>query len=55
MRSALDVDADAWSRLTLSGQGEHFDGWWAGALKERDAGQRIPFAVRRLSDATTGS
>ncbi|CAN5142599.1 GNAT family protein [soil metagenome] len=50
VRAALDVDAAAWARLTLSGQGEHFDGWWTGALRERDAGQRLPFAVRRLSD-----
>ena len=50
VRAALDVDPDAWEKLTLNGRGEAFDGWWADALSARDKGQRLPFAIRRLSD-----
>ena len=46
----LDGDADTWSIMASSGQGEHFQAWWAAALGEQAAGQRMPYAVRRRSD-----
>jgi len=50
LRTALDCDAEGWSLVSSSGQGEHFDGWWANGLANMAAGQWISFVVRRLSD-----
>ena len=50
VRAALDCDPDAWSGMASAAYGEHFDGWWAAALKAMASGSRIAFAVRRLSD-----
>jgi RimJ/RimL family protein N-acetyltransferase len=50
VRSALDVDPEAWSLQTINGRGEGFEGWWAGAMRETARGDRSPFAVRRLAD-----
>ena len=50
VRAALDCDAEAWDLITTSGQGEHFEGWWANAMREVQAGGWISYAVRRLSD-----
>ena len=50
VRQAREVDPDAWDKLTLNGRGEAFEGWWADAMAARDKGQRLPFAIRRLSD-----
>ena len=50
VRAALDCDADAWSLVSSSGQGEHFEDWWASAMRNIDSGQWISFAIRRLSD-----
>lgn len=43
VRAALDCDADTWAIMSASGQGEHFEAWWA------EAGQRLAYAVRRLA------
>ncbi|WP_296176665.1 GNAT family protein [uncultured Brevundimonas sp.] len=50
VRAALDCDPEAWNGMVSAACGEHFDGWWAAALKAMEAGSRIAFAVRRLSD-----
>ena len=50
VRRALDCDAQSWNLFTVSGQGEHFESWWDGALDEQARGSRVAFAVRRLSD-----
>lgn len=50
LRLALDCDAESWNLFTVSGQGEHFESWWDGALDEQARGGRVAFAVRRLSD-----
>lgn len=50
MRRALDCDEAGWSIMSSTAYGEHFDRWWADAEAERASGQRIAFAVRRLSD-----
>lgn len=52
VRAALDCDPEAWNGMVSAAYGEHFDGWWAAALKAMAAGSRIAFAVRRLSDGT---
>lgn len=50
VRAALDCDPEAWNGMVSAAFGEHFDGWWAAALKAMVGGSRIAFAVRRLSD-----
>jgi RimJ/RimL family protein N-acetyltransferase len=47
---ALDVDPDAWALFNSSGQGEHFESWWAIHTAEMAAGVRVSFVVRRLDD-----
>ncbi len=50
VRAALDCDPDAWNGMVSAAYSEHFDGWWAAALKAMASGSRIAFAVRRFSD-----
>lgn len=50
VRTALDCDPAAWEIMVTAGYGEHFDRWWASALAAMQAGTRIAYAVRRLSD-----
>lgn len=50
VRAALDCDLDAWSGMVSAACGEHFDLWWAAALKAMATGSRIAFAVRRRGD-----
>ena len=50
VRVALDCDPDAWAGMVSAAYGEHFDAWWAAALKGMASGSRIAFTVRRLSD-----
>lgn len=50
VRAALDCDPKAWNGMVSAAYGEHFDGWWAAAMKTMASGSRIAFAVRRLSD-----
>jgi RimJ/RimL family protein N-acetyltransferase len=46
VRAALDCDQEAWSLFAVSGQGEHFESWWQGALAQVEAGGRVAYAVR---------
>lgn len=50
VRAALDCDPEAWNGMVGVACGEHFEGWWAAALKAMEVGSRIAFAVRRLGD-----
>ncbi|WP_299172150.1 GNAT family protein [uncultured Brevundimonas sp.] len=50
VRAALDCDQAAWAIMVGPAWGEHFDGWWTAALAAMQAGTRIAYAVRRLSD-----
>ena len=50
VRAALNCDAEAWNGMVSAAYGEHFDAWWAAALKAMASGSRIAFAVRRISD-----
>ena len=50
VRAALDSDAAAWDIMVAPAYGAHFDGWWDSALAAMQAGSRIAYAVRRLSD-----
>ena len=50
VRGALDCDSEAWALITVSGQGDRFPGWWRGVLDDVARGERIAYAVRRLSD-----
>lgn len=50
VQAALDVDPDAWEKLTLNGRGEAFDAWWDDAVQAQAKGERIPFAIRRRAD-----
>lgn len=50
VQAALDVDPDAWAKLTVTGRGEAFDGWWDDAVQAQLKGARLPYAIRRLSD-----
>lgn len=50
LRGAVDCDPEAWEIMSVNGCGEGFDDWW-GALKgETERGERIGYAIRRLSD-----
>lgn len=50
VRAALDCDSEAWDIMVAPAYGAHFDGWWDSALAAMQAGSRIAYAVRRLSD-----
>jgi len=49
LRAAAN-DPRIWQFTLTRGDGDHFDRWFQDALAERDAGRRVPFAVRRLQD-----
>ncbi|TFW13180.1 N-acetyltransferase [Brevundimonas intermedia] len=50
VRAALDCDAASWDIMVASAYSAHFEGWWDSALAAMQAGTRIAYAVRRLSD-----
>lgn len=50
LRPVLDGDAEAWDLFALSGQGEHFENWWASLNRGMAAGTWVCYAIRRLSD-----
>lgn len=50
MQAALNCDPDSWEIMATNGCGEGFDDWWGAALGESRRGERIAYAVRRLSD-----
>ncbi len=46
----LDGEDEIWEIMSSSGQGEHFEAWWAAGMAEQVRGERMSYAVRRLSD-----
>jgi len=55
LRAAADDDR-VWEHMTLLARGPGFDEWFAGALAQRAAGKRLPFAVRlRATGELVGS
>lgn len=50
LRGAIDCDPDTWEILTVNGCGEGFTHWFNALLAEQERGERIAFAIRRLSD-----
>src|SRR5262249_45064547 len=49
LRRAADDDR-IWQFTLTRGRGPDFDPWFDDALAEREAGRRVPFAVRRQDD-----
>lgn len=50
VKAALQQDSKAWAIMATSAYGDRFDAWWEAALKAKSKGERIPYAIRRLSD-----
>jgi RimJ/RimL family protein N-acetyltransferase len=50
LRPVLDCDAAAWDLFALSGQGPHFDHWWASLNRGMQSGTWVSYAIRRLAD-----
>jgi RimJ/RimL family protein N-acetyltransferase len=48
LRQALDCDAEAWNVFASSGQGQHFEAWWANSEREMRAGRWLSYAIRDL-------
>jgi RimJ/RimL family protein N-acetyltransferase len=51
LRHAISGDAQAWSIMGANGGGGAYGDFWDTAMADMARGDRIPFAVRRLSDA----
>jgi RimJ/RimL family protein N-acetyltransferase len=49
LRGAAD-DERIWQHTLVRGRGPEFDTWFDEAIKQRDSGRQVPFAVRRLHD-----
>ena len=49
VQSALDCDHEAWLLFSMSGQGAHFDAWWANIGQQVHAARSHGFAIRDLS------
>jgi RimJ/RimL family protein N-acetyltransferase len=45
LRAACQADPDIWDLYPYSMAGEHFEPYWAGAMKRMAAGAFLPFAV----------
>ena len=50
LRDALNCDPAAWEIMSINGCGDGFEEWWAQALSGKRKGERITYAIRRLSD-----
>lgn len=50
MRAAIDCDPTTWEIMPVNGCGEGFGDWFKALLAEQERGERIAFAIRRLSD-----
>jgi RimJ/RimL family protein N-acetyltransferase len=50
MRGAIDCDPDAWEIMSVNGCGEGFDDFWGALAGETERGERVGYAIRRLSD-----
>lgn len=49
LQQALDVDAEAWSLMSVNGSGAHFETFWGILLGETVHGKRIGYAIRELA------
>lgn len=50
LRPVLDCDPQAWDVFAHSGQGPHFEHWWASFTRSMAQGTWVAYAIRRLSD-----
>lgn len=50
LRTAIDCDPESWEIMSVNGCGEGFEDWWGALQGETQRGERIGFAIRRLSD-----
>lgn len=50
LRAAIDCDPESWEIMSVNGCGEGFEDWWGALQGETQRGERIGFAIRRLSD-----
>lgn len=50
MRGAVDCDPAAWEIMAVNACGEGFPEWWASTMGQNERGERISYAIRRLSD-----
>jgi RimJ/RimL family protein N-acetyltransferase len=50
LKVAIDCDPDSWEIMSVNGCGEGFEDFWGALQGETDRGERIGFAIRRLSD-----
>tara|TARA_R100001244_G_scaffold86820_10_gene66522 strand:- start:59062 stop:59703 length:642 start_codon:yes stop_codon:yes gene_type:complete len=56
MRTAMDVDPEAWSIQNRSGYGENFEAYWAAMNAPREESQRVAYGVRlRASNLLVGT
>ena len=50
LRAAIDCDPESWEIMSTNGCGEGFEDWWGALQGETQRGERVGFAIRRLSD-----
>lgn len=50
LKAAIDCDPESWEIMSVNGCGEGFEDFWGALQGETDRGERIGFAIRRLSD-----
>ncbi len=50
LRGAIDCDPEAWEIMSVNGCGEGFADFWGALQGETGRGERIGYAIRRLSD-----
>jgi RimJ/RimL family protein N-acetyltransferase len=50
LKAAIDCDPDSWEIMSTNGCGEGFADWWGALRGETERGERIGYAIRRLSD-----
>jgi RimJ/RimL family protein N-acetyltransferase len=49
LQQAIDVDAEAWSLMSVNGSGAQFDDFWGSLLGETIHGKRIGYAIYDLA------
>jgi RimJ/RimL family protein N-acetyltransferase len=50
LKAAIDCDPESWEIMSTNGCGEGFEDWWGALQGETERGERLGFAIRRLSD-----
>jgi len=50
VRAALNVDPHSWAMMVGTAYGEHFDRFWASALRDMEAGTKVAYAIRPIAD-----